>query len=95
METNEGKTQSIEYRIVHQLLRDSYFKGKTTLKRIEQHRLRELILEDLKLYGTSSIKDINTRIGEETPLRTLSRAVKELIDNGYIIVLGLWQDPQI
>lgn len=88
METNDGKTKSVEYRIVPQLLCDSNFKGKTTLKRIEQHRLRELILEDLKLYGASSIKDINIRIGEEIPRRTLSRAIKELIDNGYILSSG-------
>lgn len=46
VETNDGKTKSVEYRIVPQLLRDSNFKGKTTLKRIEPHRLRELNLED-------------------------------------------------
>ncbi len=88
VETNDGKTKGVEYRIVPQLLRDSNFKGKTTLKRIEQHRLRELILEDLKLYGASSIKDINARIGEEIPRRTLSRAIKELIDSGYILSSG-------
>lgn len=55
--TSDGKTKSVEYRIVPQLLRDSNFKGKTTLKRIEPHRLRELILEDLKLYGASSKGD--------------------------------------
>ena len=88
VETNDGKTKNVEYRIVPQLLRDSDFKGKTTLKRIEPHRLRELILEDLKLYGGSSIKDINARIGEEIPRRTLSRAIKELIDSGYISSSG-------
>lgn len=86
--TNDGKTKSVEYRIVPQLLRDSNFKGKTTLKRIEPHRLRELILEDLKLYGPSSIKDINTRIGEEIPRRTLSRAIKDLIDTKHVLSSG-------
>ena len=56
VETNDGKTKSVEYRVVPQLLRDSNFKGKTTLRRIEPHRLRELILEDLKLYGPSSLR---------------------------------------
>lgn len=88
VETNDGKTKSVEYRVVPQLLRDSNFKGKTTLKRIEPHRLRELILEDLKLYGPSSIKDINTRIGEEIPRRTLSRAIKGLIDTKQVLSSG-------
>lgn len=78
----------VEYRIVPQLLRDSNFKGKTTLKRIEPHRLRELMLEDLKLYGPSSIKDINTRIGEEIPRRTLSRAIKDLIGTKHVLSSG-------
>lgn len=86
--TSDGKTKIVEYRIVPQLLRDSNFKGKTTLKRIEPYRLRELILEDLKLYGASSIKEINARIGEEIPRRTLSRAIKELIDSDCILSSG-------
>lgn len=88
VETNDAKTRGVEYRVNPQLLRDSDFKGKTTLKRIEPHRLRELILEDLKLYGPTSIKDINVRIGEEIPRRTLSRAIKDLIDSGYILSIG-------
>lgn len=88
VETNDGKTKSVEYRVVPQLLRDSNFKGKTTLRRIEPHRLRELILEDLKLHGPSSIKDINTRIGEEIPRRTLSRAIKDLIDTNDVLSSG-------
>lgn len=88
VETNYGKTKNVEYRVVPQLLRDSNFKGKTTLKRIEPHRLRELILEDLKLYGPSSIKDINARIGEEIPRRTLSRAIKDLIVTNHVLSSG-------
>ena len=88
VETNDAKTRGVEYRVNPQLLRDSGFKGKTTLKRIEPHRLRELILEDLKLYGPTSIKDINVRIGEEIPRRTLSRAIKELIDSNQILSTG-------
>ena len=47
-----------------------------------------MILEDLKLYGVSSIKEINARIGEEIPRRTLSRAIKELIDSDCIFSSG-------
>ena len=73
------------------LLRDSDFKGKTTLKRIEPHRLRELILEDLKLYGPTSIKDINIRIGEEISHKTIQRMLKNLIESGLVTSSGATQ----
>lgn len=91
IETNDARTKGVEYRIVPQLLRKSDFKGKTTLKRIEKHRLRELILEDLKLYGPTSIKDIHIRIGEEIPHKSVQRMLKELIDAGLVISTGATQ----
>ena len=88
VETNDAKTRGVEYRVNPQLLRDSDFKGKTTLKRIEPHRLRELILEDLKLYGPTSIKDINVRIGEEINIRSIQRLLKGLIEEGLVETIG-------
>jgi len=93
VETNNGKTKGVEYRIADELLHNSDFKGKTTLKRIEQHRLRELILEDVRIYGPTSIGDINKRIGAEIPRRTLNRAVKELIESKLIVTTG--HDPSL
>ena len=91
VETNDAKTRGVEYRVNPKLLRDSGFKGKTTLKRIEPHRLRELILEDLKLYGPTSIKDINVRIGEEISHKTIQRMLKNLIDSGLVASSGATQ----
>ena len=88
VDTNDAKTRGIEYRVNPQLLRANDFKGKTTLKRIEPHRLRELILEDLKLYGPTSIKDINVRIGEEIIIRSIQRLLKGLIEEGLVETLG-------
>ena len=88
VETNDAKTRGVEYRVTPQLLRDSDFKGKTTLKRIEPHRLRELILEDLKLYGPTSIRNINLRIGEEIPHKTIQRMLKNLIKSGLVASSG-------
>ena len=68
--------------------RDSDFKGKTTLKRIEPHRLRELILEDLKLYGPTSIKDINIRIGEEISYKSIQRILKALVESNLVVSEG-------
>ena len=88
VETNDAKTRGVEYRVNPQLLRDSQFKGKTTLKRIEPHRLRELILEDLKIYGASSIKDINARIGEEIKYKSIQRMLKSLINDNIVVSEG-------
>ena len=88
VETNDGKTKNVEYRGVSQLLRDSDFKGRTTLKRIEPHRLRELILEDLKLFGPTSIKDLNIRIGKEIGVRSIQRILKNLIEDELVVKTG-------
>ena len=88
VETNDAKTRGVEYRVNPQLLRDSDFKGKTTLKRIEPHRLRELILEDLKLYGPTSIKDINVRIGEEISYKSIQRILKTLVESNLVVSEG-------
>ena len=85
VETNDAKTRGVEYRVNPQLLRDSDFKGKTTLKRIEPHRLRELILEDIKLYGPTSIKDINVRIGEEISYKSIQRILRTLVESNLVV----------
>jgi len=75
-----GKTSAIKYQVAPQLLQDSNFKGKTTLKRVEDYRIRELIIEDLRLYKRSSISDINQRIGTEISHKKLLTIINELID---------------
>ena len=80
--------QKRRIRVVSQLLRDSDFKGRTTLKRIEPHRLRELILEDLKLFSQPSIKDLNIRIGKEIGIRSIQRILKNLIEDELVVKTG-------
>ena len=41
--------------------------GTTSLKRIEDYRIRELIIEDLKIYKCASLNNIHERIGKEIP----------------------------
>lgn len=88
VETNEGKTRGVEYHVAPSLLKNSNFKGRTTLKRIEQHRLRELILEDVRIYGPTSISDINVRIGEEINRRSLIRAINNLVEEALVVKVG-------
>ena len=52
------------------------------------HRLRELILEDLKLFGPTSVKDLNIRIGEEIGVRSIQRILKKLIEDELVVTTG-------
>ena len=86
--TNE-RSKAKEYRVNSPILRDSEYKGQTSLKRIESYRIRELIMEDLKIYQPSPISDIHVRIGNEIPLRKLQFQIKQLIAEGKIVSEGL------
>ena len=77
-----------EYRVGSRTLRDSEYKGKTSLKRIESYRLRELIMEDLKIYQPCPISDIHVRIGKEIPLRKIQFQLKQLIAEGKVASEG-------
>ncbi|MCD8296929.1 MAG: hypothetical protein LUC88_05090, partial [Prevotella sp.] len=59
--SNSEKTRAKEYRINDKLLKDSQYRGRTSLKRIEDYRIRELIIEDLKIYKEASSVEIRTR----------------------------------
>ena len=74
-----GKTKATEYFVEPTVLRTLEFKGDTTLKGIERHRLRELILRDLEIYRKASISQIHGRIGKEIPRRKLRRELAELV----------------
>ena len=58
-------------------------------KRIEPHRLRALIVEDLRRYPGAASGDINRRVGVEVPYRTLKRAIDELVEQGSLRFVGL------
>ena len=60
----------------------------TTLKRIEEHRLRALVLEDLRRYPGSAVSDIHGRIGVEIPRRRLQAALVGLVAEQVVCVEG-------
>nr|WP_294894759.1 ATP-binding protein [uncultured Pedobacter sp.] len=76
---SRGKTKGTEYFINPDYLKRLNFKGKTTLKTIESHRLQELIHQDLSIYPESQIGDIHTRIGMEIPKRRLKTELDRLV----------------
>ncbi len=85
---SKGKTKGTFYYVNPEFLRNSDFIEKTNLKRIEPHRLQELIYEDLKNYPKSAISEINKRIGEEINRRTLKAKLDEMLDSNLIFKEG-------
>jgi ATP-dependent DNA helicase RecG len=85
---SKGKTKGTFYFVNPEFLRNSDFIEKTNLKRIEPHRLQELIYEDLKNYPESSISAINKRIGEEIKQRTLKAKLDEMIESNLLMKQG-------
>jgi len=83
-----GRTQATRYFVDPGLLRDSGIKLPTTLKRIEPHRLQELVREDLRRYPQSKIGEISSRIGPEVNRSQLKRALAELVGLGVAILDG-------
>lgn len=83
-----GKTSSTRYFIPPDILRSASLDKRTTLFRIEPHRLQELIREDLLRYPRSSISEISRRIGEEIPRNSVKRALDTLVASRIVIASG-------
>ena len=79
-----GRTRGTRYFIDPVVLRTLEFPSKTTLARLEPHRLRELILEDLRRYPGSAYGEIQARIGSEIPVNQVRWQLKSLLDEGYV-----------
>ena len=82
--SSRGRTKATEYFVEPDVLRKLEFQGGTTLKGIERHRLRELILRDLEIYRKASISEIHGRIGSEIPRRKIRRELGELVAENEI-----------
>ncbi|MFN0050704.1 MAG: ATP-binding protein [Planctomycetales bacterium] len=85
---SRGRTKATEYFVKPEILRRLQFKGPTTLKGIEKHRLRELIFRDLSIYERSSRTEIHSRIGTEIPEAKLRRTLAELVTEGELETEG-------
>ncbi len=84
----KGKTKGTEYLVNPEFLKKANFKGKTNLKRIENHRLEELIYQDVKIYGPTSLGDIRTRIAPELSYDKIRKAIYKMIEKGTIDKMG-------
>jgi ATP-dependent DNA helicase RecG len=83
-----GRTKGTRYLVPPALLREAGLDSLTTLKRVQPHRLRALILEDLERFPDSGRAAVHRRIGSEIHVRTLSRMLESLIKSGEIVASG-------
>ncbi len=83
-----GRTKATKYFVPPALLREVGLDKVTTLKRVQPHRLRALILEDLERFPNSGRGDIHRRIGPEINVKTLSRALEGLLADGIVVGTG-------
>jgi ATP-dependent DNA helicase RecG len=81
---HSGRTQAVRYFIAPEVLRGGRMVAATTLGRIEPHRLRALIVEDLGRYPGSSSGDVGKRIGKEIDYKRVKRALDQLVDTGVV-----------
>lgn len=79
-----GRTQATRYFVDPGLVRRLDFPAATSLKRIEPHRLRALIVEDLARYPDSAIGEIHRRIGAEIPRSQVKRILESLVADGVV-----------
>ncbi len=86
---SRGRTKATEYFVEPDVLRTLEFQGETTLKGIERHRLRELILRDLAIYRKAGISQIHNRIGKEIPRRKLQHELKLMVQAGELAKQGV------
>jgi len=83
-----GRTKGTRYFVAPNLLRNANISIPTTLRRIEPHRLRELVREDLRRYPLSKIGEIGARIGPEVNRPQLKRAMAELVSLAVVVMEG-------
>ena len=83
-----GRTKGTRYFVNPAVLAESGIKLVTSLRRIEPHRLLELIREDLRRYPGAKISEIGGRIGPEINRSQLRRALKHLVDTGSVVMQG-------
>jgi ATP-dependent DNA helicase RecG len=83
-----GKGKGTQYSVNPEFIRQSQFKGKTSLKNIEDHRLEELIYKDIKAYPESGFGDIHQRIGKEINQYKVKRMLRKMVDRSILETTG-------
>lgn len=82
-----GQKKATEYMINPKLIASSKINIKPTLKLIEPHRLKALILEDLKTYPNSLIAEIHKRL-VDVEIADLRKTIYEMVKDGILLHTG-------
>lgn len=82
-----GKGKSTTYRINPLFVNNARLQIPTTLKTIEPHRLKALILEDLRFYPNSLLSEIANRL-PDVELTKLEKAVHTMAKNNELSIEG-------
>jgi len=92
-----GRTRATRYFVEPALIREAGLDDQTALIRIQPHRLRALILEDLQRFPGSGRVDIHRRIGAEIHGKSIVRALNALIEEGVVSASGTkrWRTYQL
>lgn len=83
------RSRGIEYSVNSILLQKAGYRGPTSLKRIEDYRLKELIIEDLKLYKEAKLSEIRERIGSELSEKRIKTHILKLEEEGIVARKGI------
>lgn len=83
-----GRTKATRYFVPPALVRRAGLDKRTTLSRVQPHRLRALILEDLERFPESSRGEIHRRIGQEIHVKMLARTLEALLVEKQIVATG-------
>lgn len=83
-----GRTKATRYFVQPELLRSVGLDQRTTLVRVQPHRLKALVLEDLERFPDSSASDIHRRVAPEVPIRTFSRTLQYVVREGLVATTG-------
>ena len=83
-----GRTKATRYFVPASLLRTAGLDKRTTLTRMQPHRLRALVQEDVGRFPNSSISEIHRRVAPEISARTIKRVIQHLLEDGHLIASG-------
>lgn len=84
---SRGVKKGTEYLLNPELFSLAKLNLTPSLKTIEPHKLKALIMEDLKYNGKSSMKALQARLSEVLP-KDIQKAVYKMANNGEIETLG-------
>jgi ATP-dependent DNA helicase RecG len=83
-----GDGKGTQYEINPKFLHLTNLREQSILKKIQNHKLEELIYKDITSYPDSSFGDIHKRIGQDVNKNTVRWILKQMVDDKKLEVIG-------